>query len=157
MRWAVRSIGSAFVALVTAMAMLYGLYGLLSFILTDDLCDAARRGNIEDVKLAVSRGAKINGRGMHATTPLMAACEGGQLEIAKYLIDLGADVNGHNASGSALMWAIEAGNASLCELLCEKGADVDWKNDTGGNAIDFAATKNNKEISNILQRFTNEH
>jgi ankyrin repeat protein len=153
MSWTSRSIGTTFVALVTAMAMLYGLYGLLSFVLTDNLCDAARRGNIEDVKLAVSRGAKINGRGMHAKTPLMAACEGGQLDIAQYLIDLGADVNGHNGSGSALMWAVESGNAPLCQSLCEKGANANWKSDIGDNAIDFAIKKNNREISDILKQF----
>ncbi len=148
------SVGTTIIALVAAFVAVRALFILASFIFTDSLCDAARRGNLADMAIAISWGAEVNGRGMHAKTPLMAACEGGQLECARYLIGLGADVNGHNDSGSALMWAVESGNVALCQLLCEQGVDVEWKNHEGSNVIDFAISKKNHEVVDLLKRFS---
>ena len=60
-------------------------------------------------------------------TPLHVAASHGQLEIAKLLIRLGADVNrkGGVSGGSALNQAASAGHIDLVHLLLSSGAELD--------------------------------
>lgn len=81
--------------------------------------------DINQVKLAVESGEDIN-----RNQPLIQALVKGRWEIAKYLIDAGADVNIRNNGISPLMLASAQGSIELTNLLIEKGADV--------NAIDNA-------------------
>ena len=46
----------------------------------------------DSVRKALSRGADVNGRGMHAMTPLMTASKAGRLDICELLVARGADV-----------------------------------------------------------------
>jgi ankyrin repeat protein len=65
-----------------------------------------------------------NGAG--GRTPLTAAAEKGQLVVAKYLLDHGADVNGwsHNHGEVPLTAAAGNGHKAMVELLLARGADV---------------------------------
>jgi len=57
-------------------------------------------------------------------TPLVEAAVADNLDIARLLIDYGADVNFQDSIGNtALHWAAENNNLALCELLLEKGAN----------------------------------
>ena len=47
---------------------------------------AARNGDLDRVKAAVSAGKDINGRDSIADTALHAACSGGHVDIVKYLL-----------------------------------------------------------------------
>jgi len=84
-------------------------------------------------------------------TPLMSACAGGDVVMVRHLIYRGADVNGHNDSGSALMWAIDSGNIEIVKLLLENEVDASWTNVLGGGAISFAREKRNQTIVDLLQ------
>ena len=53
---------------------------------------AARRGDVELIKLLVSFGAHINGGTVDLMTPLHEACLGGHPEVVDVLIAEGADV-----------------------------------------------------------------
>lgn len=125
------------------------------------LLDAAERGNLDDVKLHLSRGADVNGkydnRGQ-IETALTLAMRRGRFDIAKYLIEKGADVN-ENYGYTALMQATKCSNTmfifgspvSECKrddkkcfkekysgclkrmkYLVEKGADVNAKSSEHG-------------------------
>jgi ankyrin repeat protein len=104
------------------------------FVRTDNLNQAIAKGEIEVVRTAIARGADVNGRGMHAMTPLMKAAEAGRLDICELLVRHGADVNGHNDSGSVLMWAVASGDEEVVRFILKSGAAKSWSNALGGTA-----------------------
>lgn len=63
------------------------------------LAYAAAYGNLDIVKLILSRGADINGRVAYGDVPLIKAAEHGRRDIVGYLLEQGADVNRANAFG----------------------------------------------------------
>ncbi len=60
---------------------------------------AVRRGNMEEVKSEIDRGARIDARDFLERTPLHIAVLSGHLEIVEHLIDEGADVNAKDEWG----------------------------------------------------------
>lgn len=62
----------------------------------------------------------------HGHTCLMIACYKGHLKIARYLIELGADVNRKSVKGNtALHDCAESGSLEILTLLLESGAKMD--------------------------------
>ncbi len=92
----------------------------------DLLLAATRKGDLAGVKKLLDEGANVNARTRYDSTPLFFACDRGHLEIARLLIDRGADVNVKDNfyNASALTWAMSKKHEPLVALLVEKGADV---------------------------------
>ena len=132
-------------------ALILGGFAILGFISSDDLNAAARSGDLSACIELVSNGADVNGKGMHAMTPIMSAAEGGNPAVVNYLIANGADVNSHNDSGSALMWAIESENEEIVKTLLLHGANSHWRNHLGETALDHATAKGIESISRLLR------
>ena len=62
----------------------------------------------------------------HGHTCLMIACYKGHLKIARYLIELGADVNRKSVKGNtALHDRAESGSLEILQLLLANGAKMD--------------------------------
>jgi ankyrin repeat domain-containing protein 17 len=60
-----------------------------------------------------------------ASTPLMEASQEGHLELVRYLLTQGADVNATTTTGdSALTYACENGHTDVAELLLQYRADL---------------------------------
>jgi ankyrin repeat protein len=121
------------------------------FIRSDNLNQAIVRGETDSVRKALSRGADVNGRGMHAMTPLMTASKAGRLDICELLVERGADVNGHNKSGSVLMWAVESGNEQLVRFLLKSGAVRSWTNALGGTAESLARHRGLTNVAALVK------
>jgi ankyrin repeat protein len=69
-------------------------------------------------------------------SPLCHACMYNKADIAKLLIEAGADVNFKGAYGrTPLMYAAGKNNLDICELLLEKGADINATNEGGDNIL----------------------
>lgn len=84
-------------------------------------------------------------------SPLHYAMLIGSAEIAKVLVEGGANVNEQDYFGvTPLMWASASGYTDIVKLLIEKGADVNIKDQGGLTALFQAKAKNNEEIANIL-------
>lgn len=91
---------------------------------------AASMGDDEMVQLFISRGVKIDQIGSNGTTPLFAAVKRGQLDFAKRLIDLGANINAREKKyGSTVL--IEAcyhantlSEKMFVKYLVDKGANA---------------------------------
>lgn len=82
----------------------------------------------------------------------MVAATKGSEEIAKLLLDKGANVNAQTTveKMTALMLAAGQGDAAIVKDLLAKGADVNIKADKGITALTFAKKTNNQAIADIL-------
>ena len=103
---------------------------------------ATERGHIEILHYLLEKDYCFVDEGIENTcySPLMAACENGYAEIAKMLIQHGADINRQfekeYEQGFALTLAIENGHTNIVKLLLDQGANtecVKWSYDGIGN------------------------
>ncbi|MEQ9164954.1 MAG: ankyrin repeat domain-containing protein, partial [Fulvivirga sp.] len=82
----------------------------------------------------------------------MGVCFKGHDEIAKYLIDNGADVNLQSANGAtALFYAINFSQHNMVKLLIGNGADLTMTDAKGNTAYEQAKRQGNMEIMAMLQ------
>ena len=93
------------------------------FLLVKKSCFSLTKKLIEDKEIDLDH---LNA---DLKTYLMVAAQYDSLDIAKLLIEKGANVNVRSPSGkTALWWAARYDHLELAELLIEKGADVNPKN-----------------------------
>ena len=86
-----------------------------------------------------------------ATTSLMNAAVGGDVNAVKKLLNEGADVNVQGFNGwTALSEAAYGGHTKIVKLLIEKGADVNAKANNGVTALMWAAWNGHTEIVKLL-------
>nr|QBK87202.1 MAG: ankyrin repeat protein [Marseillevirus LCMAC201] len=113
-----------------------------------DLIQGVKSNNLELVKNIISP-ENINLRNEHGYTALMFAKS---FDMAKLLVDNGAQVNLQNEYGStALMFAAHNnGNTPIVELLLNKGAQVDIQSTDGWTALALAAYKGYAPIVELL-------
>jgi len=84
--------------------------------------------------------------------PLHSALSNQQDNIAKMLIEAGAEVNVLQSSKiSPLHLAAQHGNIDLIIILLENGANIEIRNDFGQTASDLASDKGYLEIAQILK------
>ncbi|PWA01219.1 hypothetical protein BB558_002703 [Smittium angustum] len=66
---------------------------------------------------------EVNKPDQDGTTPLILACCFGRLEIAKYLVDIGANINSVDSYGwSPIMWAHTNNHSQIVQFLSSKGS-----------------------------------
>ena len=66
----------------------------------------------------------------------MAAAGAGNLEVARQLLDAGAEIDARGRDGvTALELAAVQGRGELVEMLLERDADVDVRHDGGGTPL----------------------
>ena len=94
------------------------------------LFDAIQKNNIYDVRHVLQAGADINARWwLHDLTPLMISITKKYFELAKILIEKGADVNLQTYHGNtALHYVVHHKNNDIINILLNKGAKKDIQN-----------------------------
>jgi len=77
----------------------------------------------------------------------------GNLEMVKYIIDKGIDVNITNRRSrfTPLMCAASYGRVEIAKLLLENGANKDIAEEKGFTATDFARKMNKKSVLKVLE------
>lgn len=89
----------------------------------------------------------------YQTTALMEASREGNIEIAKQLINKGAEVNEPDKFGDhALNWAAFFGHLEFAQLLLAHGADLTRIGQTDDNALDVAIRQGHKKLVEVLQK-----
>jgi len=103
----------------------------------DQLCDAACRGDVAAISLALVAGANVNiFEGTDGWTPLHWAAQSGRIGAIEALLAAGAHVDGADSSGwTALMWAATNGRAAVVAALLAAGADAHRVNNNGDTAL----------------------
>ena len=102
----------------------------------EDLRQAAVRGDSAAVKALLDAGTPINAANSYGATALTFACDRGNLEVVRLLLDRGADASRKDEfyGSTAIGWAAYNGHADVVrELLARGVAGVD---DVVGMAID---------------------
>ena len=116
------------------------------------LMSATANNDIDGVKFFSKAGALvINQRNKGGATSLHIACREGNFEIAKILVDNGANVNiVDNEGWSPLMRASLAGNKDIVELLLKNGAKAHLLNSLNETALIHATTSKCVECINQI-------
>jgi uncharacterized protein len=107
-----------------------------------DIHTAVVSDNKEAVKQHIAAGTNINEKDpFGGSSPLISAALFGKTEIAKILIDAGADINFQNNEGStALHTAAFFCRPEIVKLLLDKKADKTIKNKYGATAYESVST-----------------
>ena len=100
--------------------------------------EAVIEGNLEAVIQHIKAGSNLNEKELSGgSSPLIMACVFGKTEIAKVLIEAGADVNLTNNEGSTpLHTAAFFCRKDIVAALLAKGVDKNIRNNAGGTALE---------------------
>ena len=130
--------------------------------------DATRNENIEVIKYLVSRGANLKEIDDYGCTTLVHALvyydydkkiNENYLELAKYLIENGVDVNAKTIEGdTALMLAVAyVSDPEYIELLINSGADINAVNKRGIDCLKLAVSNiTNVRIIDVIKLLINK-
>lgn len=139
------------VAGATVLVIVLGLYLFLSGVPGQNLFNAAKTGNTDEVRRLLAEGADPDVQNLwwndktqrHVTdlpTAMMAAVQGKHIETVKALIEGGAGLDVRNKNDlSALDYAVTAGRSETVVLLLEAGCAFDTQNIKGFSPLMDAA------------------
>jgi ankyrin len=85
---------------------------------------AARRGDVESVRLLLDAGAPIEEQGGDGYTPLLMAAHSGHTQLTKFLLERGASPNASGAGYSPLHTAVLRGDLEMVNALIGAGAHL---------------------------------
>ncbi|HEV8427185.1 MAG TPA: ankyrin repeat domain-containing protein [Pyrinomonadaceae bacterium] len=111
-------------------------------------------GHPETVDVLLAAGAEVNAasRETMKLTPLASAMATAQNEIARTLIDRGANVNAKGENDvTPLHTAAARGNIDAAILLLDHGADIDATTKDGKKPITYAEERNQPEMVEFLK------
>ncbi len=114
------------------------------------LIQAAERGEIVVVRRLLSD-ARINARDQRGRTALLAATQRNQVEVARFLIQEGADVNAKDfIQDTPFLYAAAEGRLEILKLALAAGPDLKDVNRYRGTALIPAAHRGHVEIVRLL-------
>jgi ankyrin repeat protein len=93
-----------------------------AILFAQDIHDLARSGSVAEVELFLKQDPDaINRLSDRGITPFILACYRGNNEVAKYLMNNGADVNVCTTEGSAIYGILFKNNTEMLSFVLEKG------------------------------------
>ncbi|MDD2716563.1 MAG: ankyrin repeat domain-containing protein [Candidatus Wallbacteria bacterium] len=122
--------------------------------LAKPLLDAAKKGDIPNIRGLMAKGTSIKLKTKDGYTALMYAAAANQLDTVNFLLDEGAEINekdGKNGS-TALIYATASGHKETVKTLLTRGADSSIANSAGKTALQIALDKKNEEVVRLLDK-----
>jgi len=116
-----------------------------------DFFTACVLGRMDDVQVELGADpSRVNARGVHDLPALYFAAIGGDIEIAKCLLDAGAEVNATAEAAAPIHGAVMGGSADMVRLLLENGADQSLPDYKGRGARQLAEDMDRSEIADLF-------
>jgi ankyrin repeat protein len=140
--------------LLKAGASLNGEMTLIGTSNSDAISGAVRHGYLDVAETLVKLGAPVD-RTDARITPLVKAVLGDQVEMAKFLIAKGADVNHVDGNGmTPLLYAasIDFGSPAMIDMLLKSGARTEMKTKEGKTALELARQYHHTHLIPSLER-----
>lgn len=110
----------------------------------------AWEGNIDLMRLFISRGADIDLANENGETPIALAAWRGNLAAVKWLIERGARINAPRRQWSALHYATFAGHAEVVDYLIAQGADINAQSTNGSSVLMMAIYEGREDMARKL-------
>lgn len=121
--------------------------------------------NVEGAKEAINSGADINrfhdrrlwehtNHAVLESNPVRIAMAAGCFEVAKVLLESGADSNYEDSTGVSLLQAAAEFNNEFIYILMDNGADINKVCKNGNTALEYAIKKQEWESAEILLEFS---
>lgn len=113
---------------------------------------ASAKGQVAAVELLLKNKARIDLKSQDNIGPLHCAAVSGNGQVARLLIDYGADPNEPGLGGlRPIISAADAGNTEVVRILLEKGVDPNSKGVAGESALSHAIAKNHHDTARVLR------
>lgn len=117
-------------------------------VLKDNVLNvASSNGNLDIIKLIISNGYSLNNESLNLA--FASALEYKHFEVAKYLLDKGADPNKENNTITPLEESCLEGNLEAVKFLIDNGASIDGRR-VLGRPLNNAAENGNTEVVEYL-------
>lgn len=110
----------------------------------------AWEGNIEMMRLFISRGADINRMNGNGETALILATWRGHLDAVKWLIERGARINAPPRQWSALHYAAFNGHREVADFLMVEGANINALSTNGSSVLMMAIYEGREDMARLL-------
>lgn len=131
----------------------YKFAGEEKVTILDIFFKAAQKGRYKVVKTLIERAVDVNAKNSSYFnyTALQWAARNGHIEVAKLLIDHGANINPtDNHVNTGLILAAREGHTQMLQLFLECGAHVDAQGPGGITALIWATLMEHLEIVKLL-------
>ena len=117
------------------------------FAQNSTIFDIARKGTVSEMKLLFEKDKNsINAIDDKGSSMLILACYRGNHEVARFLIDNGANLNYVSNNGTALMACVFKNEFQLVDELLKKKVNLDLTDFNGITALMLAVQLNNVQM-----------
>lgn len=96
------------------------------------------------------KGFDINAKDASGRTPLATAVENGRTDNVEYLLNIGADVNGKDHTGTELVLAAYTKSRPMLNLFINRGANLNVKSPDGKTLLLLGLEKNDSSLVQML-------
>lgn len=133
------------------LTFLLGLFFCHMAFCQRDIFEIARKGTVAELKEAIkSNPAGVKAVNSEGYSLLTLATYRGNNEVARFLIENGADINGTSNYGSPLMAAVVKGNTEVAKVLLDHNADTGIADQGGNTALIYAVIFKKYDIAEML-------